>query len=81
MEDLDLLWEYSADLFDGQTIQRLWGAASPDADVSPASLRAFLHTHLPAALVPDVIVRVGALPITASGAIDYDTLRRTCDHR
>ncbi|WP_062215843.1 non-ribosomal peptide synthetase [Streptomyces sp. NBRC 109706] len=43
-------------------------------DAEPAALRAFLAQRLPPAMVPEVCVRVDALPVTANGKLDRAAL-------
>ena len=46
----------------------------PAAPLDEAGLRAFLRTRLPAALLPDLVVTLPALPLTATGKVDRRAL-------
>jgi methylase of polypeptide subunit release factors len=48
--------------------------AGPDAKLAPEELLARFSADLPGAIVPKVIERVRALPVTANGKVDYDAL-------
>ncbi|MCX5381458.1 non-ribosomal peptide synthetase [Streptomyces sp. NBC_00091] len=50
--------------------KRLVGYYTAEADLSPAALRAWLIGELPDQLVPDLMVRLDQLPLTANGKTD-----------
>ena len=59
---------------DGQQLVAWLVPADPTTPPAPAILRQYLHSRLPAAMVPETFVIVAALPLTTSGKIDRAAL-------
>ncbi|MDQ0687732.1 amino acid adenylation domain-containing protein [Streptomyces achromogenes] len=58
----------------GDTRLVAYAVPAPDAEVTPASLRADLQEVLPDHLVPSAVVMLDALPLTPNGKIDRTAL-------
>ena len=54
---------------------------APDVEVDPAAMLDFLRAQLPKHMVPEVVHRLDALPLTASGKVAKAELRELLAER